>query len=182
MSEEEHLIGACRGDPDAFTALVADHTGAVWNYLHRFMPATSDREDLFQDVFVKTWLRIGSFDPGRGSLRTWLLRIAATTSLDEIKRRRRERSRVQTWADESDAGFPGDDQPPGDGAVEEIREALGSLPDTERQVVVLAFYHDLSMPRIADLLGIPLGTIKSRMRSALRRLKERTAVEKAGEP
>ena len=181
MSEETPLVRACSGDPGAFSALVEEHAGAVWNYLRRFMPAAADREDLFQDVFVKAWLRIGSFDPGRGSLRTWLLRIAATTSLDEIKRRRRERAREEDWVGEADAGSSGDDERPGETPAEEIREALGSLPDTERQVVVLAFYHDLSMPRIADLLGIPLGTIKSRMRSALRRLKERTAVEKAGE-
>ncbi len=181
MPEEELLIRARTGDAGAFNTLVEHHAGAVWNYLRRFMPAAADCEDLFQDVFVKAWLRLDAFDPGRGAFRTWLLRIAATTSLDELKRRRRERTRMDSWAATAEtthepAYVSGTDRP-----AAALRAALGSLPDTERQVVVLSFYHDMSMPRIAALLGIPLGTIKSRMRSALMRLKERAPVFKAGD-
>jgi len=181
MSDVELLNRARTGDAGAFSALVDRHAGAVWNYLYRFMPARADREDLLQDVLVKAWLRLNSYDPGRGEFRTWLLRLAATTSLDELKHRRRERTRIESYAGTVEKVTTPTDGSAASPGCEEIRAALESLSDTERQVVVLSFYHDLSMPRIAALLDIPLGTIKSRMRSALARLRERTPILKAGD-
>ena len=181
MLEEELLTRARDGDTAAFNALLERHSGAVWNYLLRFMPGTADCEDLFQDVFVKAWLKLDSYNCGRGAFRAWLLRIAATASLDELKRRRRERARVETWAEDADTIRAPHHGSRSDPSIEAVRNAVGSLPDTERQTVVLSFYHDLSMPRIAALLGIPLGTVKSRMRSALARLREQAPIYKVGD-
>jgi len=146
------------------------------------MPDGDDKDDLFQEVFLKTYLNMHRFDPAKGCFHSWLLRIAANTSLDELKRRRREDARNAETAralecdpDESH------DRVEKVESVEGLRSALMSLPDPERQVILLSFYHDLKYREISGILDVPLGTVKSRMRSAMSRLRQKIAMSEVGD-
>lgn len=171
-----------QGDTGAFETLLQRYGNAISNYLRRFMPDGDDAEDLFQEVFIKAYLNLARFDAARGSFGAWLFRIAANVSLDELKRRRREAARREKVADEwhTDEGETAhpveEDQP-----VRALRTALQSIPDGERQVVLLSFYHDLKFREIAGVLDIPLGTVKSRMRRAMSRLRQKVALNEVGE-
>ena len=182
MDEPIAVERARKGDHEAFGALVEHHGAAIANYLYRFMPDKDDIDDRLQEVFLKAYLSMTRFDPTRGAFRTWLFRIAANTSLDEVKRRRREEFRRETasttWRDDtSTAWLPGEEAH----SVEHLRTALQSLPALERQVVLLSFYHDLTYREIAQILDIPLGTVKSRMRSAMTRLRREVSLHEAGD-
>ena len=174
MSDDALVRQAQRGDLEAFEALIHRHEGAIISYLHRFMPNRDDTEDLAQEVFIKAYQSLSRFDPTLGQFRSWLFRIAANTSLDELKRRKRVVARNKKVAAQLDGEVVhGAWNPETElDQVTIIQSALQSIPDAERQVVLLSYYHDISWREIANTLGIPLGTVKSRMHSALSRLRQ----------
>ena len=173
MDDAAIVHRAQRGDLEAFEMLIHRHEGAIISYLHRFMPNRDDTEDLAQEVFIKAYQSLSRFDPALGQFRSWLFRIAANTSLDELKRRKRvvaRRKKVAAQLDGEAADSAWNPETELD-QVTIIQSALQSIPAAERQVVLLSYYHDLSWREIASTLGIPLGTVKSRMHSALSRLR-----------
>jgi RNA polymerase sigma-70 factor, ECF subfamily len=144
---------------------------------------TSTAEELTQEVFVRLWRSAASFTAERGSLLTWLLRITHNLALNEIRRRQ---SRPVT-ADYIDITVDGD-LIVDDGAEPEraawlrernlaIRQALAKLPEPQRQAIELAFFGGLSQAEVAAALGDPLGTVKSRIRVGMQRLRELLAEE-----
>lgn len=182
MNDAAMVSRAQRGDVGAFEVLARRHGSAITNYLSRFMPDEDDVEDLFQEVFLKAYLNLSRFEASRGSFRAWLFRIAANASLDELKRRRRSEAKreaaAELWTEMAEE-IPVPDNERQAGA--DLRSALQSLPDTERQVILLSFYHDLKYREIAGILDVPLGTIKSRMRSAMSRLRQKVALSEVGD-
>lgn len=173
---------AQRGDTEAFGMLLHRYGNSVANYLNRFMPDRDDIDDLFQEVFLKAFLNLARFDAARGKFHTWLYRIATNTSLDEIRRRQREDLRKETaaneWLTDSHQNRIPDHEAD---SSSHLHPVLQSLPDTERQVILLAFYHDLRYREISEILEIPLGTVKTRVRNALSRLRENLVHSEAGD-
>ena len=169
MNDETAIERTRGGDPDAFEVLIHRHAEAVLNFVHRFLPDPDDAEDLAQDVFVQAFHRLPQFDPEIGAFRSWLFRIAANMSMNELRRRQRRQARERTaaaeWEDLLTKGAG--DALPGEG----VREALMALPPKERQVILLAFYHEMAYREISELLGIPLGTVKSRIHCGVTRLR-----------
>lgn len=173
MDDEALVHRARRGDTRAFDSLVRRHCPAVINFIYRFMPDGHDAEDVAQEVFLLAFRGLPHFDPARGRFNSWLFRIAANTSINELKRRERMNVRDSIAAQLQEEGNRSAWNPETElGTIPLLRDALQSLPDAERQIVLLSYYHELSYREISETLGIPLGTVKSRMHSAVARLRQ----------
>jgi len=173
-TDEELMKLVAAGDSEAVKGLHARYAGLVF-HLGAQSLGPSAAEDLVQDVFVQLWRRASTFDPTRGPFRPWMLQIVHFRILNELRHRSRrpqgtpgEEDLLSEWADPT----PG----PQEEAWEEyrktaVRRAVESLPPAQRQALSLAFFEDLTHDQVASVLRIPLGTAKTRIRSALLRLK-----------
>jgi RNA polymerase sigma-70 factor (ECF subfamily) len=182
------------GSQDALAALYDRHADAVFAAACRL---TSDRqvaEEVVQETFLALWNRAELFDPAAGSLSAWLHTIARNRTVDRLRAAGRRPSLVAlsatTGQDEPETAalerltasgrvLSGSGVGPGpEDALQAaelrtvLREALAGMPETERTVIVLAYQDDLTQAEIADRLGWPLGTVKTRTRRALLRLRE----------
>ncbi len=164
---------AQRGDRDAFGHLMQLHAGVVYNFACRFLPTKEDVDDVVQEVFLKAFQSLPRFDPSRRLFRNWLFRITANTSLDLLKKQKtiRRYARQQRRA-EIAFSEPADLASRFYHNSEELKSALQHLPARERQAVLLFYYHELTHREIADVLRVPLGTVKSRLRSGIGRLRK----------
>jgi RNA polymerase sigma-70 factor (ECF subfamily) len=161
-----------RGDRRALDALYARHGGLACALATRMIGERSAAEDVVQDAFVAVWRRAAEFDRNRCAPRTWLLAIVRNRCVDELRRRA---TVVKRTAELDDQPAALEDEPWPQawkqtcGAA--IRAALAELPPEQREVVELGFYGDLTHAQIATRIGAPLGTVKKRMRTGLRRLR-----------
>jgi RNA polymerase sigma-70 factor (ECF subfamily) len=169
-----------RGDEEALGQLYDRFGQAVYSLCLRIVRDSATAEELTQEVFVRLWRSAASFDAQRGRLSTWLLRIAHNLALNEIRRRQ---SRPVTapdadWEAESAtlADTSAESDPAQLAALREravaVRAALAKLPEAQRAAIELAFFGGLSQAEVAAALGDPLGTVKSRIRVGLQRLRE----------
>ncbi len=163
-SDEELMTFVARGDERALGALVERHSGRMHAHLVRMTGSGEDAEDLLQE----TWLRVAraarSFDPGR-AVRPWLFGIASNLARD-LHRRRAVRRRLA-----SEARGACEPVTPRPFETLALRDRVGRLPDRLREVLWLRYYEDLSEAEMAEALGIPRGTVKSRLHGAIRELK-----------
>ena len=134
-------------------------------------------EDLVQEVFFAIWTKSGDFDPIKGNFRNWILQIAHFRILNELRRRGRRPALNFEDMDILADTANGRSDPPEETwksfRVDAVREAIEHLPGPQRQALQLAFFDDLSHEEVADALGLPLGTVKGRIRLALRKLRRR---------
>jgi RNA polymerase sigma-70 factor (ECF subfamily) len=157
----------------------------------RMVKSASDVEDVVEETFWQAWRQAGRFAEDRGSVQTWLLTIARSRSLDRLRslKRRREESidDVATPANTGSGSMPADSPLPASPSdpslaaeLEErsvlVRRALAELPREQREALELGYFGGLSQSEIAERTGQPLGTVKTRMRLALTKLRERLAV------
>lgn len=167
------------GDPDAFACLVRRWEQPLQRLCARMMGDVHRGEDLAQDAFSRVFTRRHDFESS-GKFSTWLWRIAINLCLDELRRRNRRPEVALAGSDEptgvtGDCGIASTDPSPGESIesleqAEEVRRALQRLPDHYRSVVIFRHYEGLKFSEIAQVLGIPEGTVKSRMSEALSRL------------
>jgi RNA polymerase sigma factor (sigma-70 family) len=175
-------VGPATRDVQLHERLVAGDEGALveayneWSALVHTIAArvTADHDaaqDLTQEVFVHLWERPDAYDPARGAMRTWLCLLARRRALDWT-RRRQARTRYQTTAGKAElAAYRA--QPEVDDALtwetetKAVREAVRSLPESQREAVVLAYFEGHTYREVARELRIPEGTAKTRLRSAL---------------
>ena len=167
------------GDPDAFACLVRRCEQPIQRLCARMMGDVHRGEDLAQDAFSRVFTHRQDFEVS-GKFSTWLWRIAINLCLDELRRRNRRpevalASPGETAGETGECGIASTDPSPGESIealeqAEEVRRALQRLPDHYRSVVVFRHYEGLKFSEIALVLGIPEGTVKSRMSEALSRL------------
>jgi RNA polymerase sigma-70 factor (ECF subfamily) len=156
-------------DTDAFAALFAHFGPRVKAYLMKSGADATSAEECAQDVMVTVWRKAAQFDPSRASAATWIFTIARNRRIDMLRRDNRPEPEDLPWGPEA--------EPDQDDALalrqetEQLAEALRALPDAQRVMIERAYFHDLSHSEIADATGLPLGTIKSRIRLALERLR-----------
>jgi len=172
-SDQALLTRVAERELSALDTLYQRHGRTAFSVAYGILGTTDAAEDVVQDAFLTVWRRAGTFDAERGNARTWLLSVVRHRAID-VTRSRAARPRGVPLDDAGAVASPGDD--PSSEALRRIeaasvRAALGSLPNGQRQVVKLAFFSGLSYPEIADRIGIPLGTVKSRIRLALERLR-----------
>ena len=165
---ERRLVAALRaGDERALHEVHAQFGATVFGYLVSRLRDRAAAEDVFQQVLTEVWRRGPEYEPRRGSLATWILTIARSRAVDELRRRRPEPMDPAVLPDDPGVTAPQDD------AIERWRIAhlLGQLPEEERRMLELRFYAGLSQTEIEALTGVTLGTIKTRMVRGLERLR-----------
>jgi RNA polymerase sigma-70 factor (ECF subfamily) len=171
---DRQMANALRsGEAGALDALHARYGATIFGYLASTLRDRAAAEDVFQLVFTEIWRRGHQYDPARGSLVTWMLTIARSRSIDELRRRRPEPLDPATLPETPSPA-------PQDAALDRWRMAqlLSQLPADERHLLELRFYGELSQTEIATRTGLALGTIKSRMVRGLERL--RTLLDEEG--
>ena len=159
------------GDRTAFAELFRHFAPRVKYYLMKSGASAAQAEECAQDVMTTLWQKAAMFDPERASVSTWIFTIARNRMIDMVRRDRRPEPEPMPWDRD-----PEPDQAEVYAAAEESRSlvaALADLPEKQRSLIQRAFYGDLSHSEIALETGLPLGTIKSRIRLALDRLRAR---------
>ncbi|MBI1173052.1 sigma-70 family RNA polymerase sigma factor [bacterium] len=158
-------------DRAAFALLFRHFAPRVKSYLMKSGASAAQAEECAQDVMTTLWQKAGMFDPARASVSTWIFTIARNRMIDMVRRDRRPDPEPAPWDRDAEP-----DQAEVYAAAEESRAltaALADLPEKQRSLIQRAFYGDLSHSEIALETGLPLGTIKSRIRLALDRLRAR---------
>ena len=161
----------CDGDTVAFAAFYDRHSTVAYGLAYRILRDRTAAEDVLQEAFVGLWRGRGTYEPGRGAPRSWLLMITHNRAIDAIRRRRADQP-IEDWHDEREAPERTEDEALRRSEAETIRAALRQLPDGQRRVIDLAYFAGLTQTEIALRLGLPLGTVKSRVRLALGKLAE----------
>ncbi|MGH7927665.1 MAG: sigma-70 family RNA polymerase sigma factor [Candidatus Binatia bacterium] len=161
-------------DRDAFSRFYDRYSPLVYSLALRMLRAQSDAEDLLQEVFMQIWRQAASYSPERGSPEAWIINIARSRAIDKLRSmRRRERSFVLT----DDPSLSESNENVESNAMESetkltMNSALANLPEAQRRVLELAYFGGLSQTEIADRLKEPLGTVKTRMRAGIQRLRD----------
>lgn len=184
-SDEDLVLRFGKGQEEAFGVLVQRYERELYGYLRRYLGDGSLAEDVFQNTFLQLYLKSGQYEPGR-PVRPWLYTIATHQAIDAL--RRNGRHQAVSLDVQREASGDGETQSlmellesreaePADLANdqerrERVRASVEQLPDFLRQVLVMAYYQGLKYREIADILGIPVGTVKSRLHAALVKLQE----------
>lgn len=164
--ETELMLRVKGGDRSAFAELFALFEKPILNYLYRLGRSRPLAEDLLQDAFLRVWKAAPGWEPA-AKVSTWIFRIAHNLYLNEAARRR---EKPLDGADEASTQDPSDDLRRRELRAA-VRKAVDALPEGEREVLLLSEFDGFKYAEIADVLGIPVGTVKSRMFSAVQRLK-----------
>lgn len=160
------------GDQMAFASLYDELSSTLFGVVRRVLRDPSQAEEVTQEVFVEIWKQAARFDGERGSVRTWAVTIAHRRAVDRVRSEQAHRDRqLRTAAAEED-----DAMTPEDTAIESedrrrARVAMAALSDPQREALELAYYDGLTHVQIADQLGVALGTVKTRIRDGLIRLR-----------
>ena len=175
---DEQLVELSRtGDEDAFARLVRRYEKELYNFLLKFLGQSASAEDVFQEAFLQVHQSLGTFESGR-RFRPWLYTIAANKARDLFRSQaRRPTVQLTPPDDETDIsqlwdGLLKDTTTPQQQLQlkqrqEFVREVIGQMPDHLREILVLAYFNQLSYKELSEVLGIPLGTVKSRLHSAV---------------
>jgi RNA polymerase sigma-70 factor, ECF subfamily len=161
-------------DREAFGQLYDRCSSLVFSLVMRMVKVRSDAEDLLQEVFIQVWRQAANYSPERGTPEAWIINIARSRAIDKIRSiRRMEKSFVLT---DDPARAESSENLEASAAASETRvtmsSALANLPDAQRKVLELAYFDGLTQTEIAERLAEPLGTVKTRIRSGLQRLRE----------
>ncbi|AEJ42266.1 RNA polymerase, sigma-24 subunit, ECF subfamily [Alicyclobacillus acidocaldarius subsp. acidocaldarius Tc-4-1] len=174
LSDDMLLAAIARGQRDALEALYDRFERLVYSFAYRVTGDVSHAEEIVQDVFVKVWRQAHAYNPALGKVSTWLLTIARRSAIDLHRRERRQQH------ESGEDVFPilPDHGPTPDRVAEQsdlrsrIREALAKLPEEQRQVVEWMYFQGYTQNEIAERFGWSLGTVKSRARLAMQKLRE----------
>jgi RNA polymerase sigma-70 factor, ECF subfamily len=174
VPERRMLERMAAGDGDALRELYDIHARAVYSLAVRILRSQSDAEDIVQEVFVQAWRQATRYDASRGTVAGWLLMQAKSRSIDRLRARRArpeqsEEARVSEPVDASDAA---DIQIVRGEQAARVRQALDELPALQKTALELAYYEGLTHVEIAEQLEQPLGTVKTRIRQGLLKLRQ----------
>jgi len=171
-AERRMAASLARGDEGTIREIEREYRPMLLGYLTQLLRDRAAAEDVTQQVMLEVWQRRTSFDPGRSAMSSWLMMIARSRAIDQIRRQQPEPHEPSVAASLVDRAAPAAD--PADALVEQWRMAhlLTLLPRDEAEILRMRFHREMSQSEIAQATGIPLGTVKMRMVSALSRLRE----------
>jgi RNA polymerase sigma-70 factor (ECF subfamily) len=179
LADEELMPLIGEKDPAAFEVFYDRHGGAAYSLAYRIVGERAAAEDVTQEAFISIWRSGARFDQGRGSVRSWMLSIVRNRAIDTL---RSKAGRAPKLAFDDDAILeqrPSEDLTDDEAlrreTAQELRGALGGLPNDQSKVIELAYFAGFSHSEIAEVLGIPLGTVKGRMRLGLEKIRGQLA-------
>ena len=174
-----------RRDADAFAVLYDRHGGAAFSLAHRIVGDRSIAEDVTQEAFLSVWRSGARFDAARGSVRTWTLGIVRNRAIDALRAGAGKAPKLnfddEAILEQRPAEERTEEEAIRHETANEVRGVLGALPGEQSQVIELAYYGGFTHSEIAEMLGMPLGTVKGRMRLGLEKIRlalaERMGIE-----
>ena len=171
-SDATLVVLIARYEQEALAEAYRRHAGAVFALAKRFLMSAAVAEEVVQEVFLRLWNTPGRYDPDRGSLRSFLLAQTHGRSVDILRsdtarRAREDRDARQT----AQGGYDLEHEVWDLATAERVRDAMAKLPEVERKAIELAYFGGRTYREVAVVLGQPEGTVKSRIRSGLRRLR-----------
>ena len=171
-------------DETALGALYDRWVGSLYSLVLHLLQDRDEAEDVVEETFWQAWRKADSYEPAKGAVSTWLLTIGRRKALDRIRARKRQREEP-IGNERSFADYPSSSPGPSDdveGAElrESVRAALSELPPEQREVLELGYFKGMSQTEIADATGQPLGTVKTRMRLAMQKLREPLSLFREG--
>ncbi|MEX0750769.1 MAG: sigma-70 family RNA polymerase sigma factor [Dehalococcoidia bacterium] len=163
------------GDDGALAALYDRYGGIAYGLAYRIAGDAGMAEDAVQEAFVSMWRQAPRFDPERGQVRSWLLTIVHHKAIDLVRRRsNRPERQMPEGAEEFMIGTEGQPEALAEWALEAeaVREAVRQIPEDQRLTVEAAYFRGLTHVEIAEEMGVPLGTVKSRLRIAMEKMRD----------
>ncbi|MBN9255098.1 MAG: sigma-70 family RNA polymerase sigma factor [Mesorhizobium sp.] len=174
--EASRLLAAVAADRDraAFAVLFGFYAPRVKAFLRRSGMTASAAEDVAQETMLIVWKKASYFDPARAGVSTWIFTIARNARIDRLRREGRPAAVAEAFdpSDEPDAPVSGEQAVIAAEREERVRTALGLLPREQAEILKMSFFGEETQSQIASAFGIPLGTVKSRVRLALGRLRQ----------
>ncbi len=180
LQELDLVAAVAAGETDALATLYDRYAPLLMGLAMKILQDKAEVEDLLHDVFVEVWQKAGSYDPARGTVRTWLCLRMRSRALDRSKLSRR--SRAESLDARPDEGSQ--EVPTNNGVEvlerERLAQALAGLTDSQRTVISMAYFQGLSCSEIATALEVPIGTVKSRLAGAKRGLEKAMGAGRGG--
>jgi RNA polymerase sigma-70 factor (ECF subfamily) len=162
------IIRAQSGDREAFAILFEQYKNLVYKTAYLMLGESTEAEDALQEIFLQVYKSLSSFDPGKAAFTTWLYRVTFNYCLNQHRKRRAFTLPLQDISPALKSEFPSAQLAEG----EVLQQAIGKLTDRQRAVVILRYFWELPYDEIAQVLDVPLGTVKSRIDLALKTLRK----------
>jgi RNA polymerase sigma-70 factor, ECF subfamily len=178
MATETLLARVAKGDQRAYAALYDRVAGQVYGLIRRVLRDPSQSEEVAQEVLLEVWRQAPRYDPARGSATAWIMTMTHRRAVDRVRSEQSSRNRddrAATRAEQRDFDVVSEEVETRL-EHEQIRRALSQLTDLQREAVELAYYGGHTYREVAELLDAPLGTIKTRLRDGLIRLRDTLGV------
>lgn len=171
-TDVELVHAIARGDEQAFASLFDRYSSTLLGFLIRILNSKAEAEDVLQEVFVQVWQHAPSYDATRGRVLTWLITIARNRAIDRLRALdSRESTAIKSTKEIVEDALSAVDEAIQSEQAEMVRHALSQIPEIQRDALLLAYFERLSQSEIAERVGIPLGTVKTRIRSGLKKLR-----------
>ncbi|MER7663268.1 MULTISPECIES: sigma-70 family RNA polymerase sigma factor [unclassified Streptomyces] len=171
---QQLLALVARGDQDAFSRVYDAACGPVLGLVRAVLRDPAQSEEVTQEVLIEVWRTAARFQPSRGSAMTWILTLAHRRAVDRVRSAQAatDRERRAALLERTPAYDEVTEQVEARLEREQVRRCLGGLTELQRQSVTLAYYRGLAYREVAELLSVPLGTVKTRLRDGLIRLRD----------
>jgi RNA polymerase sigma-70 factor, ECF subfamily len=175
LADEELMPLIGDKDPEAFAVFYDRHGGVAYSLAYRIVGEKAAAEDVTQEAFISIWRSGARFDRARGSVRSWMLSIVRNRAIDALRSRAGKAPKLTFDDDEILEQRPSaertEEEAMRNETASEIRGVLGGLPGEQSKVIELAYFGGFSQSEISRMLGVPLGTVKGRMRLGLEKIR-----------
>jgi RNA polymerase sigma-70 factor (ECF subfamily) len=176
LADEDLMQLVQRAEASAFEVVYDRHAGAAFSLAYRMCGARQLAEEVVQEAFLSIWRSGARYDRARGSVRTWILGITHHRAIDVLRRgvvQDRHRASDEGIEERFEASERTDVEVARREEALEVRGALDVLPDEQRRAIELAYYGGFTQSEIAEMLGVPIGTVKGRMRLGMEKMRDR---------
>jgi RNA polymerase sigma-70 factor (ECF subfamily) len=175
LADEELMPLIGEKDPEAFEVFYDRHGGVAYSLAYRIVGEKAVAEDVTQEAFISIWKSGARFDRARGSVRSWMLSIVRNRAIDALRSRAGKAPKLSFDDDAILEQRPAEERTEEEAmrreTASELRGALGTLPGEQSKVIELAYFGGFSQSEISRMLGVPLGTVKGRMRLGLEKIR-----------